>query len=67
MIQNLGNKYGDSFVRNCHLVHRDANGEEPMFVINGGNVYARLDGYAIVPIEYFNDLKRLSKPWWKLW
>lgn len=67
MIQNLGPKYGDSFVRNCEVVHRDASSGEPLFVVDAGYVYARLDGYAIVPLEQFRDLKRRNRPWWKLW
>lgn len=60
--QNLGNYEGDSFVHNCHIIPKDAS--EPIFVIDHGNVYARLDGYAIVPLEYFEDLKRRRRRWW---
>ena len=55
----------DSFLRNCLIVHRDP-GDPILFYAYQDEqgetvVLARLDGYAIVPIEQYEALKA-TKP-----
>jgi hypothetical protein len=42
------------FVNNCTIKKRE--GDEPLFVPCGDHILTRLDGYAIVPIEEYEDL-----------
>ena len=39
----------DSFLKNSLIIPRD--GDKDLFVWKGNRVFARLDGYAVVPIE----------------
>jgi len=46
----------DSYVKNCHLSVRP--GDPTMFdQQRDGTVTARLDGYAVIPMEEFNRLQ----------
>ena len=60
MILDLLPKPPDSFLKNCLVCPKsDENGG--MFIILDDTVFARLDGYAIIPIgEYEYLLKRLK-------
>lgn len=51
---------GKSFVRNCFLKGRP--GEMPIFdtATIPGQVIARLDGYAIIPMEEWRQLKQAA-------
>jgi len=44
------------FVRHCHLQPRP--GDAPLFsLLETGHVIARLDGYAVVPMEEWRDMR----------
>lgn len=45
----------DSFLRNCAIGGREEDG--PLFVKDGDRMCCRLDGYAVLPIEQYEELK----------
>lgn len=45
----------DSFLRNSVIGARE--GEDPLFVRDGDRVFCRLDGYAVIPIEQYEEIK----------
>jgi len=49
----------ESFVKNCLIstVGRDA---ETLFIKTSQGVFARLDGYAVIPREEYERLKKLA-------
>lgn len=50
----------DSFLRNCLLQSRP--GEEPLFEEGAdGRFAARIDGYAVIPVERLRELEALEQ------
>ena len=49
----------DSYLVDCFLKPREQN--DTLFYIKNGEILARLQGYAIVPREEYEQLKRLKK------
>ncbi len=48
----------DSFLRSCFIKPRPNSENDPMFVVSrfGTRIIARLDGYAIIPMEEYKAL-----------
>lgn len=57
-----------SYVRNCMMIQRRPD-DGPLFIEGDGCVTARLDGYAILPVEEYARLRakaREQEPWFKV-
>lgn len=48
------------YVTNC-LIETKKDQEGPCFHVDGDTVNAYLDGYAIIPMEKYEDLKKLEQ------
>ena len=47
-----------SYVKNCVLVPKIG---ENVFLIDGDNIYPLLDGYAIIPVDRYDQLLNLER------
>lgn len=58
----------DSYVRNCVIISREP--PEVLFREAKSGIVCTLDGYAIIPMEQFNELMARPVPkksiWWQL-
>lgn len=49
-----------SFVTKCTIIPRK-DGKGPLFVVDGDKAYARLDSYAIIPKELYEELRKAQE------
>ena len=50
------------YVRNCYVEGRHGEAE-PLFIAARGTVTARLDGYAIIPMEKYDRFILIAEEW----